>query len=134
MAQESKFLVINPDTMPGDGDLCFAAKASSVYGGFTVIAAHARTGAVGTLDLVLQNYGSTGTVAGGTVASMASGTATVWAADTPQSLTVTTTAANAFVDSGEWLLLKKVESAAGNDLAADASVIVEYVDGITTAG
>jgi hypothetical protein len=134
MAQESKFLQIYPDTMPGDGDLCFAAKASSVYGGFTVIAAHAVTGAVGTLDLVLQNYGSTGTVAGGTVASMASGTATVWAIDTPQSLTVTTTAANAFIDSAEWLVLKKVEAAAGNDLTADAVIVVEYVDGITTAG
>ena len=134
MATESKFLQVAPDTMPGDGDLCYICKASSSYGGFTVIAAHAVTGVAGTLDLVLQNYGSTGTVAGGTVASMASGTATVWAADTPQSLTVTTTAANAYIDSGEWLVLKKVEAAAGNDLTADATVIVEYVEGITTAG
>jgi len=134
MGQGSKFLVVAPDTMPGDGDLCYLAKASSTYGGFTVIAAHAVTGVAGTLDFVLQNYGSGGTVAGGTVASMASGTATVWAADTPQSLTVTTTAANAYIDSGEWLVLKKVEAAAGNDLTADATVIVEYVEGITTAG
>ena len=129
---QSKFLQIYPDTMPGDGDLCFAAKASSAYGGFTVIAAHAVTGAVGTLDLVLMNYGTSGTVAGGTVAGMASGTATTWAVDTPQSLTIT--AANQFIDSGEWLVLKKVEAAAGNDLTADAVVVVEYVDGITTQG
>ena len=134
MSQEAKYLTVTPDTMPGDGDLCHLLKASSAYGGFTVIAAHARTSAVGTLDFVLQNYGSTGTVAGGTVASMASGTATVWAVATPQSLTVTTTAANAFIDAGEWLVLKKVESAASNDLAANASIQIEYVDGITTAG
>lgn len=128
----SKFLTCYPDTMPGDGDLCYVAKASSVDGGFTVIAAHASTGLVGTLNLVLQNYGSAGTVAGGTVAGMSSGTATVWAADTPQELTVT--AANAFIDAGEWLVLKKVEAAAGNDLAADAVVVIEYADGVVTVG
>lgn len=128
----SKFLTVNPDTMPGDGDLCHVVKASSTYGGLTVIAASAVTGAVGTLNLVLQNYGTSGTVAGGTVAGMSSGTATVWAADTPQSLTLT--AAQVFVDSGEWLVLKKVESAAGNDLSADATVVIEYVEGPVTQG
>jgi len=34
----------------------------------------------------------------------------------------------------EWLVLKKVESSAGNDLAADAVVVVEYVDGVVTQG
>jgi hypothetical protein len=118
--------------MPGDGDLCYLLKSSAGYGGVTVVSAWAVTGAVGTLNLVLQNYGASGTVAGGTVAGMASGTATVWAADTPQELTIT--AANQFVDSEEWLVLKKVESAAGNDLSADATICVEYVDGITTQG
>ena len=132
MANDSKFLIVNPDTMPGDGDLCFVAKGSSAYGGFTVIAAHLSTGAVGTLDIVLQNYGATGKVAGGTVAGMADGTANVWAADTPQSLTLT--AANAFIDSTEWLVIKKVEAAAGNDLSADATVVIEYVDGVVTQG
>ena len=130
----SKFLTINPDTMPGDGDLCHIVKASTAYGGMTILAANLSTGAVGTLDVVLQNYGTTGTVAGGTVASMASGTATVWAADTPQALTNSTTAANLYIDAGEWLVLKKVESAAGNDLSADASLVIEYQDGINTAG
>jgi len=128
----SKFLTINPGTMPGDGDLAYIAKASSIGGGFTVVAAHAATGAVGTLNLVLQNYGSAGTVAGGTVAGMASGTATTWAVDTPQSLTLT--AANVYIDAGEWLVLKKVESAAANDLTADAVIVVEYVDGVCLVG
>ena len=128
----SKFLTINPGTMPGDGDLAYIAKASSINGGITVVAAYAVTGVAGTLNLVLQNYGSAGTVAGGTIAGMSGGTATVWAADTPQSLTIT--AANAFIDSGEWLVLKKVEAAAGNDLTTDAVVVVEYVDGVVTQG
>jgi len=133
MGQGSKFLSCNPGTLPDDGGLSFVAKGSAVYGGFTVIAAHAVTGVVGTLNLVLQNYGTSGTVAGGTVAGMASGTATVWAADTPQSLTVSTTAANCYIAPNEWLVLKKVESAANNDLSADARVVIEYVDGVTTS-
>ena len=96
------------------------------------MSAWARTGLVGTLNLVLQNYGSSGTVAGGTVAGMSGGTATVWAVAAPQELTIT--AANQFVDSEEWLVLKKVESASGNDLANFASVVIEYVDGITSQG
>lgn len=126
------FLTIYPDTMPGDEDLCFAAKGSSTMGGFTVTDAWAVTGAVGTLNLVLMNYGTSGTVAGGTVAGMSGGTATVWAVDTPQALTIT--AANAFIDADEWLVLKKVESAAGNDLTADAMVVVEYEPGVIEQG
>lgn len=126
------FLTVNPGTLPDDNGLSFVAKASSVLGGFTVIAAHAVTGAAGTFNLILQNYGSTGTVAGGTVGGMSGGTATVWAADTPQELTLT--AANVFIDAGEWLVLKKNEAAAGNDLTADAVVVVEYVDGPVEVG
>ena len=128
----SKFLTINPGTMPGDGDLAYVAKSSSVSGGFTVVAAYAVTGLAGTLDLVLQNYGTSGGTAGGTVAHVATGTANVWVADTPVSLTVT--AANAFIDAGEWLVLKKVEAGAGNDLTTDAVVVIEYVDGVVTQG
>lgn len=129
---DRQFLTIAPDTMPGDEDLCFILKPSAGYGGVTILAAHAVTGAVGTLNLVLQNYGASGTVAGGTVAGMADGTATVWAVDTPQELTIT--AANKFIDSGRWLVLKKVEAAAGNDLTADATIMVEYINGINTQG
>ncbi len=129
---DSKFLTINPGTMPGDGDLAYVVKASSISGGFTVVDAWAVTGVAGTLNLVLQNYGSAGTVAGGTVAGMSGGMATVWAVDTPQALSIT--AANAFIDADEWLVLKKVEAAAGNDLTADAVVVVEYVDGVVTQG
>jgi hypothetical protein len=133
MGQESKFLVVTPNTMPGDNDLVHVMKASNSYGGITVISAWARAGAVGTFDLILQNYGTSGTVAGGTVAGMSGGTATVWAAATPQQLTLSTTAANKFIAAGEWLVLKKTESAGGNDLAANGSVVIEYVDGVITS-
>ena len=130
----SQYIVVNPGVMPGDADLYHVIKASSVTGGFTVVAAHARAGLVGTLDFVLMNYGTSGTVAGGTVANMASGTATVWAAAVPQSLTLSTTAANLFIDDGEWLVLKKLEAAGGNDPGTNCSIIVEIVPGVVTAG
>jgi hypothetical protein len=133
MSQESKFVVVNPGVMDDNNELCFILKASDEYGGLTVIRAWAVAGAVGTLDLALQNYGTSGTVAGGTVASMADGTATVWDATTPQELTLSATAANKYIAPNEWLVLKKVESAAGNDTGAQASVCVEYVDGVITA-
>lgn len=128
----SKFLTVQPDTMPGDADLCHVVKASSVNGGMTVIAAYAVTGLAGTLDLILQNYGTSGGTAGGTIAGCATGTANVWVADTPVALTIT--AANAYVDAGEWIVLKKVEAAGGNDLTADVTVMIEYVDGPVTVG
>lgn len=133
MSQSSKFLVVNPGIMPGDGDLYHICKASNQYGGMTVIRAQARFAAVGTADFVLQNYGTSGTVAGGTVAHMSGGTATVWAAATPQELTLSTTAANLYIAANEWLVLKKLESASGNDPATNCSVIVEYVDGVATS-
>ena len=129
---DSKFLTVQPDQMLGDANLCHVVKASAINGGFTVVAAHASTGLAGTIDLVLQNYGTTGTVAGGTVAGRASGTATVWVADVPQSLTLT--AANVYIDAGEWLVLKKLEAGASDDLTVEATVTIEYVDGPVLVG
>lgn len=129
----SKFLTLNPGTMPDDDGLSFIVKASSSFGGLTIIAANLVTGLAGTFDVILQNYGSAGTVAGGTMASMASGTATVWAVDTPQALTVSATLANLFLDAGEWMVMKKTEAAGGNDFTADATLQIEYVDGVKTA-
>lgn len=125
MAQGSQFLRVAPGTI-GDADTHPICKASSTYGGFTVIAATLFPGAAGTCDAVLQNYGATGTVAGGTVAGASGGSAAV-TADTAVSLTVT--AANQFIDSGEWLVLKM-----DGALPANSLVLIEYVDGITSQG
>jgi hypothetical protein len=133
MAGGSKFLTINPGTMPATGTAySLAMRGSDTYGGMTVLGAWVQTSVVGTLNVALVNYGTSGTVAGGTVAGMASGTATVWAAEVPQAMAVT--AANAFIDSGEYVRVKKVESAASNDLSEDATILIEYVDGIVVQG
>jgi len=128
----SKFLTINPGTMAGDGALTHAFKASSAHGGITVIDAWASTGLAGTLDILLVNFGVSGTVTGGTIAGMTDGTATVWVADVPQALTIT--AANAFVDANEWIVVKKLEAGASDDLVDSAQVVIEYVDGVVTQG
>jgi hypothetical protein len=61
---------------------------------------------------------------------MAGGTATVWGSDVPQELAVT--AANAFVDAGEYLVAKNV--AGDGNLTVDASIMIEIVEGVVTQG
>jgi len=128
----SKFLTVNPGTMAGDGALTHALKASSAHGGITVIDAWATTGLAGTLDILLVNFGASGTVTAGTIAGMSGGTATIWVADVPQALTIT--AANAFVDADEWIVIKKLEAGVSDDLVDSAMVTIEYVDGVVTQG
>lgn len=128
----SKFLTLNPGIMNADGALALALKASSTYGGVTIIAATAQTGIAGTLDLVLQNYGTSGTVAGGTVGGLSGGTATVWTANVPKALTLT--AANVFIDDGEVLMLKKLEAGGSDDLSTSATISIEYVQGVVQQG
>ena len=130
MSQDAKYVTINPGTMPGDGDLAFVMQVYDGYGGITIKEVTVNTGVAGTLDIVLMKYGSAGTVAGSTIAHHSSGTAKVWAADTPVNLTIT--AAQAFVDEGEHLFIKKLEAASGNDLTADAAVCIAFVDGIAS--
>ena len=129
------FLRVDPGVMAEDGDLHHIIKASSKYGGLTVIDAYAVTG--GTISagsgylLVLQNYGASGTIAGGTVGSVGGTADPITTVDTPQQFSLT--AAQVFLDAGEWLVLKKVEQ--GNvDINAENCVIVEYVDGVVTQG
>lgn len=128
----SQYIVVNPGETLSDGDVVPVHKASAINGGFTVVAAHVTTDAVGTFNIVLQNYGAGGTVAGGTVGNMSGGTATVWAADTPQSLTLSTTLADRYIDSGEWLFAKLV--AGDGVLTIHSGIYVEIVEGVVDAG
>jgi len=130
MAQDTKYVTINPGTMPGDADLAFVMQVYDGYGGITIKEVTVNTGVAGTLDMVLMKYGSSGTVAGNTIAHHSSGTAKVWVADTPVNLTIT--ASEAFVDEGEHLFIKKLEAAANNDLTTDAAVCIAFVDGIAS--
>ena len=132
MAGGSYIITVNPGTSPDTGTaLCPAFRAGTIYGGVTIVDAWVSTGiSASTLDIALVNFGTTGTVSGATIAHMASGTATVWTADVPQSLTITP--ANAYVDAGEYVFVKKIESAAAQDLSEDASVCIEVVNGMIT--
>lgn len=133
MATSTKYLTVFPGTLPQDGALAFVAKASSAYGGFTVKRAWARTGQVGTLDVLLLVYSTASPPAiQGTIGQMASGTATVWASDTPQEIPITS--GQEYVDSDEWLVIRKDESAANNDFAQNGSVVIEIVEGIASQG
>lgn len=126
MSQGSHFLRVSPGTV-GSGDTHPVVVGSSVYGGITVVAAWVFPGAAGTLNTVLQNYGTAGTVAGGTVAGISGGSAAL-VADTVVNLSIT--AANAFIDSGEWLVLKAADGA----LPANSLVLIEYVEGVVSQG
>jgi hypothetical protein len=126
----SQYVVVNPGATQADGGLIFVLKASAISGGITVVAAQAVNTSAGTFNIVLQNYGASGAVAGGTIAGMAGGTATVWGSDVPQELTIA--AANAFVDAGEYLVAKNV--AGDGNLTVDASIMIEIVEGVVTQG
>lgn len=125
MSNNSFYLKFGPGTV-ASGDTTPICRASSVNGGFTVVDAWLFPGIVGTLDTVLMNYGTTGTVAGGTVAGISGGSAAL-VADTQVHLSIT--AANAFIDDGEWLVLKASGAALG-----EAIILIECVPGIVTQG
>lgn len=130
----SKHIILNPGTMATDGDALRLAKASQVYGGMTILAANftnkAATNAGTSFHLVLQNYGTSGTVAGGTI-GQAGGTTDPFVANAPKAFTLT--AANVYLAPGEWLVLKKVEQN-DSDIDAVACIDIEYVDGISLVG
>lgn len=132
MGNSVKSIALQPNTCADDGDTVLAMKVPTGYGGVTILNAYADADSAGTLALYLVNYGTSGTAVGGTIAGNASGTAAVWVAGTPKELVVT--AAQAFVDEGEVVKLKKVESASGNDLGAQSSVVINYVEGVIAQG
>lgn len=132
----SNFITFNPGVMTNDADLFHVLKASTTYGGMTVIAARATqgaaTGGAGTShQFLLVNYGTSGTVAGGTIAATTASTA-AWVADTPKEFTIT--AAQAYVDAGEWIVLKKLQQGADSDNDVQTSITIEYVEGVVTQG
>lgn len=125
MSNNSFYLRYGPGTV-ASGDTSPIIKASTINGGFTVVGAHLFPGIVGTLDVVLMNYGTSGTVAGGTVAGISGGSAAL-VADTVVALSIT--AANAFIDDGEWLVVKAAGAALG-----EAVISVECVPGVVSQG
>lgn len=91
----------------------FRAPSSDHGGGITILAAYAVNGAAtgaGTgFSWQLENWGTAGTAiksgSAGTIAAAVGGTADPFAQDTPKAFTIS----NAFVDAGEWVVIRKDE-------------------------
>ncbi len=133
----SKFLAFPLGVMTSDNDLVHVDKASSTYGGMTILDAHyvpkATTNAGTSHHLYLLNYGTAGTAlaTGGTVGDVG-GTAAPFTSGLPAAFTLT--AAQVFLDAGEWLVLRKPQEGADSDITANASLVIEYVDGVVLVG
>lgn len=126
MAQNKK-ITVNLGTAITDTNIVAITKASSSFGGMTIVRSNVVVRGAGTTDAVLMNYGVSGTVAGGTVAGILGGSAALVAA-TPTALAIT--AANAFLDADEWLYYVSD----GGTTPADTILEIEYVDGVVTQG
>lgn len=86
----------------------------------------AATGAGTGFSLQLENWDTAGTAiksSGGTVAAALGGTSSPWAANTPKSFTIS----NAFLDAGEWLVLRKAETNSSDPTRA--VVTIQYLMG-----
>jgi hypothetical protein len=131
----SKFLITTLPVMTTNNDIMGIVKASTDFGGMTIVKATywpAATTNAGTSHVLhLMNYGTSGTVAGGTVGSVG-GTASPYTTLVPAEFTLV--AAQVFIDAGEWLVLKKTQEGADSDIAANASLVIEYVDGVVLIG
>lgn len=124
-----------PDTATGfQGDdvtgHVMVAPSDAHGGGVTILAAYgvngAATGAGTGFSLQLENWDTGGTAiksSGGTIAAAIGGTADVWAADTPKSFTIS----NAFVDAGEWVVVRKNETNSSDPTRG--YVVIHYVLG-----
>lgn len=137
MSYGSKFIAFPLPVMTGNNDLIRVVKASTKFGGMTIIAANyvpaAATDAGTSHALYLLNYGTTGTAlaSGGTVGSVG-GTAAPYSAGVPAAFTLTT--AQVFLDEGEWLVLRKTQEGADSDITTNATLVIEYCDGIVEVG
>jgi hypothetical protein len=88
-----------------------APRAMTILSAYVVSANTQNAGTA--VTLALQNWGAAGTAVEGTICAAVGGTATaaVLTANTPEAATVT--AAQAYVDANEWLVLSYQEEGAG---------------------
>lgn len=94
-------------------------KVPSAGGGITVLGVNYSQAGAGTTALNLVNLGSAGTAVAGTIATKGSA---VYAANTPQSFTVSTP----FVSAGEWVGVEELNVGAAN---AVSIISISYVTG-----
>lgn len=111
----------------GVGQLAFKAPTLANGGGVKIIDAYIvdQTGTTaGTaFEIELLNYGTTGTVNGGTIGSVG-GTADPLTANTPKQFTLTATPD---LNAGEWLFVNKKETNSSDP--DQATLVVQYADG-----
>lgn len=106
------------------------APDDSLGGGLTILSAYIVNEAATTSGTAhswtLQNFGTAGTAiksSGGTIAATIGGTADVFAAGTPKSFTI----ASAYVDGGEWVVLRKDEDNSSDPVRG--VLVIQYVMG-----
>lgn len=108
----------------------FRVPSAGHAGGVTIGTAEAVNAAAtnaGTgFTLTLENWGTAGTAikaSGGTIAAAIGGTGDPWVADTPKAFTLS----NAYLDAGEWVVLKKIETNSSDPTRA--VVFIELLSG-----
>lgn len=135
MAQLAQFISFPLPVMTANNDLLRIFRASTEYGGITITKAYytpaGSTDAGTSHVLYLMNYGTSGTVAGGTIGAVG-GTAAPYTANVPTAFTLT--AAQVFVDDGEWVVLKKTQEGADSDIVTNSTLVVEFVEGVISVG
>jgi hypothetical protein len=135
MSQQAQYLSFPLPVMTANNDLLRIFRASTEFGGITITKAYytpaGATDAGTSHVLHLMNYGTSGTVAGGTIGSVG-GTAAVYAANVPYAFTLV--AAQVFVDDGEWVVLKKTQEGADSDIVTNSTLVIEFVEGVILVG
>jgi len=116
----------------GDDKQLFAFQApeDAEGGGITILGASAvngaATGAGTSFGLALHKYSNIGTPAvAGTIAAEIGGTVSPWADGVPKDFTIT--AAQAFIDAGQWVVLQYEEYT--NGTPTNGHVNIRYVMG-----
>lgn len=135
MAQLAQFVNFPLPVITTNNDTIKVMRASTEYGGITITKAYyvpaGATDAGTSHILYLVNYGTSGTVVGGTIGAVG-GTAAPYAANVPYAFTLT--AAQVFVDDGEWVVLKKTQDGADSDIVANSTFHMEFVEGVIIQG
>ena len=127
-------IAVTLEAMAGDASTKHLFRAPSIGGGLTITGAYIIDGADSSAStahsIILVNYGTSGTIAGSTIGTVG-GTVDFFLDATPKATTLT--AAQVFVDAGEWVVAQKDEENS-SDFTGAATIVVECVDGVVIQG
>lgn len=131
MAFNTQTLCIPVEDPAGDDTiLLFKAPSNAQGGGIRLLSAHAvnmaATNSGTSFSYALHKYSSAGTPAvNGTISDTIGGTTSAWADGVPKDFTLT--AAQTFIDAGEWLALVYAEQGSGNPTRSH--IVIQYLLG-----